>query len=275
MKEVKRLKHVSEEDLILYHYGEAGGSSRAVVAEHMSVCGPCRALYRNLQAVLAAADVVEVPARSEAYAVEVWQRLAPRLAAASPEWFWQRFVEYLRERVWAPRIWAPIGAVAAVAVLVVTAFLAGRFWPGKPQLQPQNQAQTVSAQGRDRVLLVAVGDHLERSQMVLVELVNTNPQRTVDISAERERATDLVAANRLYRLTAERSGEAGVADVLDELERTLIEIANSPSKLSSPEFEDLRRRIEAHGILFKVRVVDSQIHAREKKAIEDVARKSS
>ncbi len=275
MKEVKKLKHLSEQDLILYHYGEAGGSSRAVVAEHMSVCGPCRALYRNLQAVLAAADVVEVPARSEAYEAEVWQRLAPRLAAASPDGVWQRLVEHFRGRVRTPQVGAPVGGVAAVAVLVLTAFLAGRFWPGKPQPQPQNQAQAVSAQGRDRVLLVAVGDHLERSQMVLVELVNTNPQRTVDISAERERATDLVAANRLYRLTAERSGETGVADVLDELERTLIEIANSPSKLSSPEFEDLRRRIEAQGILFKVRVVDSQIHAREKKAIENVAKKSS
>ena len=275
MKEVKKVKHLSEEDLILYHYGEWGGPSRAVVAEHMSVCGPCRSVYRDLQAVLAAADVVEVPARSEAYEAEVWQRLAPSLAAASPEGFWLRFVEHLRGCMWSPGIWAPIGATAAVAVLVVSAFLAGRFWSGRQQPQPQNAVQTVSAQGRDRVLLVAVGDHLERSQMVLVELVNTNPQRTVDISAERERATDLVAANRLYRLTAERSGESGVADVLDELERTLIEIANSPSKLSSPEFEDLRRRIEAQGILFKVRVVDSQIHARERKAIENVARKSS
>ena len=91
----------------------------------------------------------------------------------------------------------------------------------------------------------------------------------------RERAEDLVAANRLYRLTAERSGEAGVASVLDELERTLIEIAHSPSKLSSPQFEDLRRRIESQGILFKVRVIDSQVRQREKQAIEDVARKSS
>jgi hypothetical protein len=275
MKEAKKLKHLREEDLILYHYGEAGGSSRAVVAEHMSVCEPCRTLYRNLQAVLAAADVVEVPARSEAYESEVWQRLAPQLEAASPASVWQRFREYFEGRMWTPRIWAPVGAVAAAAVLVATAFLAGRFWPGRSQTQLPSPVQAVSALGRERVLLVAVGDHLERSQMVLVELVNTNPQRTVDISAERERATDLVAANRLYRLTAEHSGEAGVAQVLDELERTLIEIANSPSKLSSPEFEDLRRRIEAQGILFKVRVVDSQIHAREEKAIENVAKRSS
>ena len=175
----------------------------------------------------------------------------------------------------APRFLAPAGAVALVAVLVVGAFFAGRFWPARPRTVQQVVLQPVSAQSRDQILLVAVGDHLERSQMVLVELVNTRPQRMVDISAERERAEDLVAANRLYRLTAERAGEAGVANLLDELERTLIEIAHSPSKLSSPEFENLRHRVEAQGILFKVRVVDSQVHERERKSIEDLSRRGS
>ena len=271
MKNVQKLKHPSEEELILYHYAEAGGPPRAVVAEHMAVCEPCRTRYRRLEAVLDSANVVEPPALGEDFEAEVWRRLVPRLEAAPPESLWQRVVggHGLRQ------FWAPVVAVAAVAVLVVGAFLAGRFWPGRSQPQREAQVQPVSAQSRERILLVAVGDHLERSQMVLVELVNTKPERTVDISAERQRAEDLVPANRLYRLTAERSGETGVANVLDELERTLIEIAHSPSKLSSPEFEDLRRRVEAQGILFKVRVVDSQVHERERKAIEDLSRKSS
>ena len=269
MKDVRKVKHPSEEELLLYHYAEAGGPPRAAVTEHMAVCEPCRTRYRILQAVLAAADVVEAPARSEDFEDEVWRRLVPRLEAG--ESLWQRFFAGSGAR----RLWAPVGAVVAVAVLVVGAFLAGRFWPGRPQPEREAQVQPVSAQSRERILLVAVGDHLERSQMVLVELVNTKPERTVDISAERQRAEDLVPANRLYRLTAERSGETGVANVLDELERTLIEIAHSPSRLSSPEFEDLRRRVEAQGILFKVRVVDSQVHERERKAIEDLSRQGS
>jgi hypothetical protein len=270
MKEVRKVKHPSEEELILYHYAEAGGPPRAVLAEHMAACEPCRARYRKLEAVLAATDVVESPARGEDFEAEVWRRLVPRLESAPPESFWQRFFAGYR----ASRLWVPVGAMV-VAVLVVGAFLAGRFWPGRLRPQQEVQLQPVSAQARERILLVAVGDHLERSQMVLVELVNTNPQRTVDISAERQRAEDLVPTNRLYRLTAERAGEAGVASLLDELERALIEIAHSPSRLSSPEFEDLRRRVEAQGILFKVRVVDSQVHERERKAIEDLSRKSS
>ena len=268
---VRNVKHPSEEELILYHYAEVGGPPRGSLTGHLAACESCRSRYQRLAAILGAADVVEPPAPGENFEAEVWRRLVPHLETAVPETFWQRFLGGFR----ASRVLAPAGAVALVAALVVGAFFAGRFWPGRPRIGREVALQPVSAQSRDRILLVAVGDHLERSQMVLMELVNTRPQHSVDISAERDRAEDLVAANRLYRLTAERAGEAGVANLLDELERTLIEISHSRSKLSSPEFEDLRRRVEAQGIIFKVRVVDSQVHEREKKAIQDLARRGT
>jgi hypothetical protein len=116
--------------------------------------------------------------------------------------------------------------------------------------------------------LVAVGDHLQRSEMVLIELMNAEGNGTVDISAEQGWAEELVAANRLYRQTASRSGEAGVASVLEELERMLLEIAHSPSEVSSSELEAFRQRIEARGILFKVRVIGSQVREREKTFVQ-------
>jgi len=264
-----QVKHPSEQDLILHHYAEAGGWPRLILAAHLATCEGCRARYRNLEAVLAVADVAEAPAPGEAFETEVWQRLVPRLESAPPEPLFQRIFRDFSGL----RFLAPAGAVVAIVVLVLGAFLAGRYWQARSQHGNKVAAQPLSAQSRDRILLVAVGDHLERSQMVLVELVNTNPERTVDISAERQHAQDLVPANRLFRLTAEHAGETGVAMLLDELERTLIEIAHSPSKLSSPEFEQLRRRVEAQGILFKVRVVDSQVHERERKAIEELSRR--
>jgi hypothetical protein len=117
---------------------------------------------------------------------------------------------------------------------------------------------------RDRILLVAVGDHLERSQMVLMELVNAPDKGEVDISGERERAEDLLNSNRLYRMTAQDVGDRKLASVLDELERTLIEIAHEPSKVNSDELKDLQRRIEAQGVLFKVRVVGANIRDQKK-----------
>jgi len=54
-----------------------------------------------------------------------------------------------------------------------------------------------------------------------------------------------------------------VAAVLDELERSLLEIVNSPSKISTADLEQIRRRIDAAALLFKVRVMSDELRQRE------------
>ena len=242
------MKHLSEDQLVLYHYHEAEDGE--AIEGHLAACRSCRDSYQALQDVLAAVNTVQIPERGESYANEVWQRLRPRLAEPSRS-SWAFFLP--------PRRWVPVAAVAALCLM---AFLLGRFWP-RPEVDIARQP--ISEQTRERILLVAVGDHLERSQMVLIELANApKGQGKIDISPERERAQDLVEANRLYRQAAARAGETGMASVLDDLERALLEVAHSPSKLSSVELEEFRRRIEAQGILFKVRVIDEQVQERER-----------
>ncbi len=238
------MKHLTDEQLVWLYYGEE--RDRAAAEEHLAGCEQCRTAFgeleRSLNLITEALPAVE---RDENYGARVWARL-PLQERRGSAGFWSA--------LFTPRRWALAGAMA---VLVVAAFVAGRFWPYS---QPQTQiAQPVPPQVRERVLLVAVGDHLDRSQMVLLEIMNSKPEAEVDISAEQQSAQELVSANRLYRQTAARTGDTGVARVLDELERVLLEIANSPSRLSSEEFEELRKRVEAQGILFKVRVIDSRI----------------
>ncbi len=115
---------------------------------------------------------------------------------------------------------------------------------------------------RERVLLVAVGDHLERSQMVLVELVNAHAHGELDISSERQWADELLASNRLYRQTAVQLGQTNVADVLDDLERVLVEVARGPSEISMAQLTEIQQRIEAQGILFKVKIIGSEARER-------------
>ena len=90
-------------------------------------------------------------------------------------------------------------------------------------------------QVRERILLVDLGDHLDRSQRVLVELVSAEGA-AADFAGERNRAEQLVSANRLYRETAAATGDASVVDLLDQLERVLVEVAASPSNPSAAEF---------------------------------------
>jgi hypothetical protein len=252
------MNHLTEEQFVLYYYGESEGS--AGVRQHLDACEACRGQYANLQRVLNIVDAAPVPERAANYGTQVWRKLEPKLGRGTLRASWLAPIR------WPMRHWA---AIAAVAALVVTAFLAGRYYP-KPQPSPQMAAGQV----RERILLVAVGDHLERSQMVLVELVNARPGQALDISSEQERAGDLVAENRLYRQTAARTGDASLAGVLDELEPVLLEIAHGPARLTPEEVDKLRRRIEGDGILFKVRVVGSTVRHREEKAAANPGQKS-
>ena len=107
--------------------------------------------------------------------------------------------------------------------------------------------------------------------MVLIELANARPKGALDISAEQERAHGLVSETRLYRQTAEHTGDAAVAGVLDQLERVLVDITHEPSHMSPAELEKLRERLKDEGILFKIRVLGSNVR-REEEPAEPAAR---
>jgi hypothetical protein len=231
------MTHLSEEQLILHHYGES--EEPREVADHLEACADCRDRYTRLQRTLGEADRLEVPWRGADYGEEVWKRLQPRLPEAPP-----------RPKGWARRL-VPIAAVAAS---LVVAFLLGRL-SRDGELQPP---RPIAGEARERILLVALGNHLEKSQMVLLELVNAPPGHTLNVDEQRQWAERLVPANRLYRQTAAATGETGVADVLADLERVLLEIAHGPASLSRDELAAFRERIESQGLLLKVKVIGSR-----------------
>ena len=85
----------------------------------------------------------------------------------------------------------------------------------------------------------------------------------VSVEEEQALARQLVQVNRLYRRTALRMGENTVAVLLDDLERTLIEVANSPPQLTQAEVDELHQRFDEEDLLFKVRVLGELVRAKE------------
>jgi hypothetical protein len=81
--------------------------------------------------------------------------------------------------------------------------------------------------------------------------------------------------NRLYRQTAASTGDAAMASILDDLERVLVDIAASPSTVSQEDLDSVRRRIDSKELLFKVRVVSSQVRERQRAAIQERANRST
>ena len=242
------MNHLSEEQLILHYYGESGEADEALDAlaaeQHLEACSECRGLYGSLQRVLNVVDSLPVPERSADYGAQVWKRIENRIPARRRGWFAL------------PSLWRWVAVSGACAALMVAAFLAGRSYPGG---QKPAQLAGVDKQAGERVLLVAVGDYLERSQMVLIELANADPKAAMDITSEQERAGNLVTETRLYRQTAARTGDTQISGVLDELERVLVDITHAPSNISPEQLAELRQRLEAEGILFKIRVLGSNV----------------
>jgi len=241
----------TEDDLILYFYGE--GRRRAEIEQHLENCAPCAASYRAIAGALAMIEAPAVPQRGDQYGLEVWQRIRPALAERQMPW-WMLWMQ-------GPRL----AMLAAAAVLLVAAFVAGRAWEHQPA--PTTTVATTAAtpsapaaEGRRRILLSSVADHLDRSERVLTDIVNTSSR---DISAEQEWADDLLKTSRLYRQDAVDAGERSVASILDELERSLLDIVHSPSPISAADLDNIRRRIDAAALLFKVHVMSDELRQRE------------
>jgi hypothetical protein len=111
------------------------------------------------------------------------------------------------------------------------------------------------------VLLLSLSEHLERSQIVLAELANGTGGSS-DLLEERDRARELIGANRLLRQTAERLGDTKDVTVLEDLEHVLLEVANAPDTPTSGDAARVQRSIADNELLFKVRIASTDARER-------------
>jgi hypothetical protein len=237
------MKHLSEEEIVLHYYGDADDEMK--VRQHLAECSACRAEFDRLHSLLGSVAPVEVPEPGSFFEEKMWLNIRDRLPEKAVP----------AKPFWAAGKWALAGVMA---MLLVGAFLAGRFWPGR---SPQVVQVNTPAADPQRVVLVAVGDHLERSQMLLVEIMNASDKSVLDEGTQLQ-ARDLLNTNRLYRVSAQQAGDPRIAHLLDQLGRVLAEVANAPSQVSDNDLRDIRARIQSDGLLFKVRVVGSEVNSR-------------
>jgi len=244
------MNHLSEEQIVLHYYGDA--ENEAEVERHLAGCAECAREFARIESILKQIEPTEVPEPAANFEEKTWLNIRDRLPAPGG-WF---------RRLLRPQAkWALAGVMA---LLLIGAFLAGRFWP-RPG-QPLAKQQPPAAANPQRIVLVAVGDHLERSQMLLLEIVHNEDTGPINISAEQQLARDLLDDNRLYRVSAQQAGDPQVARLLDELGRVLAEIANGPSEITASDLEQVRKKIQSEGLLFKVRVMQSEVNSKARRA---------
>lgn len=240
------MKHLTEEELVLHHYEDDTEGERRTREAHIAKCQSCREALAGLELGLSVVAAGPVPARDDDYGKRVWARLQPELDVRT-------------EGVDASTPRTPVSSrflwLAAAAAVLAATFLAGRFssnWSSPADIGPSELLV------RERVLVVAVSDHLDQSQVLLLELVNGSE----DGPLQRDLAQDLVRQSRLYRQTASGVGDMQVVDTLEELERVLLDVAHGADNQASRAA--LREYIEDRGTLFKLGVLKTNLQARER-----------
>ena len=200
------MQHLTEEQLVSHYYHDDESPS---VDAHLRDCRDCTAQYDTVGRVLALVSEAPVPDRGDDYGDQVWSRLR-----------WKLGSERRRRTTW-------ISGVAAAAALTI-AFFAGHFWRAAHETTTPPRSAAVHTGGvsttvanvdhGDKILLLVVGDHLDSTERVLLEVANADPAKGLQIEQESRRAGELVAANRIYRQTAAKRGNERIASVLADLE---------------------------------------------------------
>jgi len=243
-------RHPTEEDLVLHYYGESGSIEHADVQEHLRTCRSCRAAWQEVSTTMALVGEAKVPEPGEDFERVMWARISRNLPA--------------RPAMWTSRSLVILGAIAAVLIAVVGA---GYTWTRIQPRPVETVAEDTTAdwsESRERVLLTALNEHLRQTEMLLVELKNTTHPGASELEFERATADDLVGSGRLYRATAQQTGQVQFAQLLDDLEGVLVELARSPITRDQQDFQFLRARIDDDDLLFKVRAVTAEVRDRQR-----------
>lgn len=251
------MKHLSGGELVGYYYGEDAAGSRAESERHLETCAECaqalRDLENDLKEIKAAGEAgalgfSEPPARDASYGRRVWASLASSLEA-----YPARKRAGLRLN-----LWQSLAYGAACAVLVAGAFYAGRQWEHR-QLPAVAQKAPQRAAARQPVLIVVLGDHLDRSERLLVELKHTDAGNEEMAVPLRDEARTLLAANRICRQNAKKADDPELTKALARLDHLLGELASQPDGLDPETIERLQKEMNRDNLLFEVRILRSRI----------------
>lgn len=238
--------HLNDNQLILLYYREP--LEEAGLDGHLASCTDCMARFQKLSRVLHVVAHDEIPEP----AGDFEQRMTAQVLRAAKKPERGRLLQFPTRTLTRFLV-----AGAALAATLILSFSVGRQF-GRVEEQTLTAAQT-----QERVLLAALGEHLGRSRVTLVQLKNQEVSDT-DLRALQAAAENLVTASRLFRAAAERAGETQIAQVMDETERLLIRFAATPETKAKDALANLRRRVESKDLLFRLQVMEAQVEKRER-----------
>lgn len=259
--------------LMLYEYvqGELSQDERSVVDAHLAVCKACSAELETMRATLA---LLPSPATepSEERSEQFWNQFASSVIEKTGARKQTRashiaeVIEWIEELVLLhPKYTYAISGTVAVLLLAFA------FWTFRTPEQYdvalrgnskplEHHVTPASSDGEsNRQLTVQperVSDYFRRSKIMLVGLANlkTDQSEPLDLSAERRVSRNLIQEARYLK---RQPIDPQSREVMNDVEKILIEVANTGSRHNVPNVEIVRSGIHQENLLFKIRMAEA------------------
>ena len=113
--------------------------------------------------------------------------------------------------------------------------------------------------------LLVLDDHLDRSERLLVQLNHAGAETGDPDESLQAEARQLLPDNRLFRQAISANHDPIMTAALDQLERVLLEITNSPDKLNSADLAHIEQEMNTDSLLFQIRVLRARNSLAEQK----------
>jgi hypothetical protein len=227
---------------------------------HLAVCDRCAARVREAEEVL---SLIGAACQSDSAEPVPTARLRARiedgLAAHPPAGRAGYHMLFSRWGIAAAAVLA-VGILAALVGWLETASVnpfetelareAVRETPSTPDDAPGTARRATRLESQ-------TSRHLERAQLLLRSVRNTQAVSASELHYERALSRELVIRNRLLRRRAEQQEDAAAAGVLVQVEPLLVDIANLPDHAAGGDIAALQSLIRAHGIIAELRLYAS------------------
>ncbi len=238
----------------LYH--ELDPAQQEVFDIHRSGCPHCASIYEKMSVTLDVMSRREHPDPGEQFWKSYYEKL-------------EKKIDPVRPAALAIRPW--MLQVAAAIVLLLTGFLIGRSFFGHrepgPELVKRIPSQRMPVQTAD----YRAQQFLDRSQVLLLGLVDLNSGANDSSSTERKQLSkDLILQADSLQVELKDPQHRRLRELVSELEIILLQIANLEEKNDLKEIEMVKGGVDRKGILLKINLeqmrMSDRAHKEDKKA---------
>jgi hypothetical protein len=237
-------------------YGELVSAEREILDAHLSSCPDCASEYSVLGATLRVMDKRRRPDPGPEFWDGYWGRLAARMErenAVRPE----RVPLAVRVRRFfsgLPR-WS-YQAAAAVALIAVGVLIGRSLLSPPGRISPLQTAGTSAAVPVSNDPAVRARTYLERSQLLLLGLVNYDPKTedlyALDLPRKKEISRELVAQAADIQGSLTDPRQKRLRELVADLQVIMMQIANLGAGNDMEGLELVKQGVEQKGIFLKI-----------------------